>query len=222
MLKNMSIGKRLAIGFGLIVLLLISMGLSGYWGLEAITRETLKVLEGDAKVVTLAARAKATTLELRRFEKDTFLNIEEVQVRGAYAAKWDAQRQKLRDTLTELDRFQLSSDDKTALRSMREDLAIYETGYTKVLGMIQEGKLHTPQDCNAKINESKDSIHRLEDLATELTNRHAEVLVPAVRENAKTTPTTPGIFLARAVVVRNLLPPGFFGGITQPSREGPR
>src|SRR2546430_3928429 len=81
MLKNMSIGKRLAIGFGLIVVLLISMGLSGYWGVEAITRETLKVLEGDAKVVTLAARAKATTLELRRFEKDTFLNIEEVQVR---------------------------------------------------------------------------------------------------------------------------------------------
>src|SRR5229473_1789511 len=173
MLKNMSIGKRLAIGFGLIVLLLISMGLSGYWGVEAITRETLKVLEGDAKVVTLAARAKATTLELRRFEKDTFLNIEEVQVRGAYATKWDAQRQKLRDTLTELDRFQLSSDDKTALRSMRDDLATYESGYTKVLGMIQEGKLHTPQECNAKINEYKDSIHRLEDLATELTNCHA-------------------------------------------------
>jgi len=83
MLKNMSIGKRLAIGFGLIVLLLISMGLSGYWGLEVITRETLKVLEGDAKVVTLAARAKATTLELRRFEKDTFLNVEESQIRNS-------------------------------------------------------------------------------------------------------------------------------------------
>src|SRR5258708_22861900 len=133
MLKNMSMGKRLAIGFGLMVFLLISMGLSGYWGLEAITRETLKVLEGDAKVVTLAARAKATTLELRRFEKDTFLNIEEVQVRSAYAAKWDAQRHKLRDTLTELDRFQLSSDDKTALRSMHDDWTTNEARYTKAL-----------------------------------------------------------------------------------------
>jgi len=38
---------------------------------------------------------------------------------------------------------------------MRDDLATYETGYTKVLGMIQEGKLHTPQECNAKINEYK-------------------------------------------------------------------
>src|SRR2546428_532657 len=143
MLKNMSIGKRLAIGFGLIVLLLISMGLSGYWGLEAITRETLKVLEGDAKVVTLAARAKATTLELRRFEKDTFLNVEESQIRNQYAAKWDGQRQKLREVFGELDKFQLSADDKASLRSMREDLDVYESGF--VVRMIQEGKLHTPQ-----------------------------------------------------------------------------
>ena len=133
MLKNMSIGKRLAIGFGLIVLLLISMGLSGYWGLEAITKETLKVLNGDAKLVTLAARAKATTLELRRFEKDTFLNVEEAPVRTQYVAKWEAQRQKLREVLSDLDKFSLSADDRATLRTMREDLDVYESGYAKVL-----------------------------------------------------------------------------------------
>src|SRR5580693_9393324 len=205
MLKNMSVGKRLAIGFGLIVLFLISMGLSGYWGLEAITRETMKVLDGDAKVVTLAARAKATTLELRRFEKDTFLNIEEPQVRTQYVAKWDAQRQKLREVFTEIERFQLSPEDKASLRSMREDLDAYEGGYTKVLSLIQEGKLHSPQECNAKINEYKDAIHRLEDLATELTNRHAEVMVPMVTEIARTTTTTLVIFSIVAIFVSILI-----------------
>jgi len=219
MLKNMSIGKRLAIGFGLIVVLLISMGLSGYWGVEAITRETLKVLEGDAKVVTLAARVKATTLELRRFEKDTELNMDDVQVRNAYAAKWDGQRQKLRDTLTELDRFQLSSDDKAAVRSMREDLATYESGYTKVLNMIQEGKLHTPQECNAKITEYKDPIHRLEDLATELTNRHAEVLIPAVTEIAKATTTTLVIFSMVSIFVSIVVTLVISRGITKPIQD---
>ena len=219
MLKNMSIGKRLAIGFGLIVLLLISMGLSGYWGLEAITRETLKVLEGDAKVVTLAARAKATTLELRRFEKDTFLNVEESQIRNQYAAKWDGQRQKLREVFGELDKFQLSADDKAAVRSMREDLDVYEGGYTKVLSMIQEGKLHTPQECNAKINEYKDSIHRLEDLATELTNHHAEVLVPAVTEIAKTTTTTLVIFSFVSIFVSIIVTLVISRGITKPIQD---
>ena len=219
MLKNMSIGKRLAIGFGLIVLLLVTMGLSGYWGLEAMTRETLKVLNGDAKIVTLAARAKATTLELRRFEKDTFLNIEESQVRNQYAAKWDGQRQKLRDVMGELEKFQLSTDDKSSVRSMREDLDAYESGYTKVLSMIQEGKLHTPQECNAKISEYKDSIHRMEDLATELTNRHSEVLVPTVTEIAKSTTTTLVVFSVLAVIASILITVVISGGITKPIQQ---
>jgi len=218
-LKNMSIGKRLAIGFGLIVLLLISMGVSGYWGLEAITRETLKVLNGDAKLVTLAARAKATTLELRRFEKDTFLNVEDAPVRTQYAAKWDAQRQKLREVLGDLDKFSLSPDDRATLRTMREDLDAYESGYSKVLSLIQEGKLHTPQDCNVKINESKDSIHRLEDLATELTNRHAEVLVPMVTEIAKTTTTTLIIFSILSVIAAVVVTLVISRGITKPIQD---
>ena len=218
-MKNMSIGKRLAIGFGLIVLLLISMGLSGYWGLEAITRETLKVLNGDAKLVTLAARAKATTLELRRFEKDTFLNVEDAPVRTQYAAKWDAQRQKLREVLGDLDKFSLSVDDRATLRTMHEDLDVYESGYSKVLSLIQEGKLHTPQDCNVKINESKDSIHRLEDLATELTNRHAEVLVPMVTEIAKTTTTTLIIFSILSVIAAIVVTLVISRGITKPIQD---
>jgi methyl-accepting chemotaxis protein len=219
MLKNMSIGRRLAIGFGLIVLLLISMALSGYWGLEAITRETLNVLNGDARVVTIAARAKSTTLELRRFEKDTFLNVEDSQIRAQYAAKWDAQRQKLRDVFNELDKFSLSADDKAGIRSMREDLDAYESGFTKVLGLIQEGKLHSPQECNLKINEYKDSIHRLEDLATELTNRHAEVLVPAVTEIARTTTTTLAIFSLVSIFVSILVTLVISRGITKPIQE---
>ena len=218
-LKNMSIGKRLAIGFGLIVLLLISMGLSGYWGLEAITRETLKVLNGDAKLVTLAARVKATTLELRRFEKDTFLNVEEAPVRTQYVAKWDAQRQKLREVLSDLDKFSLSADDRASLRTMREDLDVYESGYAKVLGLIQEGKIRTPQECNLKINESKDSIHRLEDLATELTNRHAEVLVPMVTEIAKTTTTTLIIFSVLSVIAGIVVTLVISRGITKPIQD---
>jgi methyl-accepting chemotaxis protein len=219
MLKNMSVGKRLAIGFGLIVVLLISMGLSGYWGLEAITGETLKVLNGDAKIVTLAARVKATTLELRRFEKDTELNMDDPQVRADYASQWKEQRQKLRDVLAELNKFQLSPDDKLAVRSMNEDLDVYEGGYTKVLNLIEQGKLHTPQECNQTITQYKDSIHRLESVATDLTNRHAEVLVPLVEQIARTTTTTLVVFSVLAVFVSVVVTLVISKGITKPIQE---
>jgi methyl-accepting chemotaxis protein len=219
MLKNLSVGKRLAIGFGLIVALLISMGLSGYLGLEAITRETLKVLNGDAKIVTLSARVKSTTLELRRFEKDTELNMDEPQVRIDYVSKWRAQQQKLHDVLAELDKFQLTAEDKLAVQSMRADMVIYEGGFTKVLGMIEQGKLHTPQECNQTISQYKDSIHRLEDTATEITNRHAEVLVPMVEEIAKTTVSTLVVFSVVAIFVSILITLVISRGITKPIQE---
>jgi methyl-accepting chemotaxis protein len=218
-LKNMSIGKRLAIGFGLIVLLLISMGLSGYLGLEAITRETLRVLNGDAKVVTLSARVKSTTLELRRFEKDTELNMDDPQVRSDYIAKWRAQQQKLHDVLAELDKFPLPAEDKVAVQSMRADLVIYEGGYTRVIGMIEQGKLRTPQECNQTITQYKDSIHRLEDAATDLTNRHAEVLVPMVEAIAKTTVTTLVIFSLVAIFVSIIITLVISKGITKPIQD---
>jgi methyl-accepting chemotaxis protein len=219
MLKNMSVGKRLAIGFGLIVVLLISMALSGYLGLEAITRETLKVLNGDAKIVTLSAHVKATTLELRRFEKDTELNMDDPQVRMDYVSKWRAQQQKLHDVLAELDKFQLVAEDKLAVQSMRADFVIYEGGYTKVLGLIEQGKLHTPQESNQMIAQYKDSIHRLENAATELTNRHAEVLVPMVEEIAKTTVTTLVVFSVVAIFVSILITLVISKGITNPIQD---
>ena len=219
MLKNMSIGTRLAIGFGLIVLLLVTIALSGYWGLEGVTGETLKVLNGDAKIVVLAARVKATTLELRRYEKDTELNIDDQQVRNDYAAKWREQRQKIREVLGEFEKFQLSSEDKAAVKSMIEDMDVYEVGFTKVLNMIEQGKLGTPQEANQTITQYKDSIHRLEAAASDLTNRHSEVLVPLVEQIAKTTTTTILSVSLMAIFVSILVTLLVSRGITKPLQE---
>jgi methyl-accepting chemotaxis protein len=219
MLKNMSIGMRLAIGFGLIVLLLVTIAFSGYWGLEGVTAETLKVLNGDAKIVVLAARVKATTLELRRFEKDTELNMDDPQVRNDYAAKWREQRQKIREVLAEFEKYQLSADDRQAVKSMNEDLDAYESGYTKVLNLIDQGKLRTPQQANQTITQYKDSIHRLETSASDLTNRHSEVLVPLVEQIAKTTTTTIVIFSVTAIFVSIIITLVISRGISKPIQD---
>src|SRR5262249_44336285 len=117
MLKNMSIGKRLALGFGLVVLLLVAIGVSGYWGIEAITHETLKVLGGDAKVVIHAARVKATTLELRRFEKDTFLNVADAQIRNQYITKWETRDKSCT-------KFSVNSKSSSSPRTTRRGYAL--------------------------------------------------------------------------------------------------
>ena len=70
MFKNMKIGVRLALGFGFVLVMLIGIGLSGYWGVNSISNMTVNMLQGDSTVAEHSARARANVLGLRRFEKD--------------------------------------------------------------------------------------------------------------------------------------------------------
>ena len=41
MLKNLKIGTRMLVGFGLVVLITLAIGGSGYWGVDSIYRARL-------------------------------------------------------------------------------------------------------------------------------------------------------------------------------------
>src|SRR5579863_5663892 len=96
MLKKSSIAKRLALGFGVVLFLLLVVAAAGYWGMESVTRETVSMLRGDSKVSQLADEAKIATLELRRYEKDTELNMDDKAVMTSYHEKWKEQLTNLR------------------------------------------------------------------------------------------------------------------------------
>src|SRR4029077_11986737 len=99
MLNKFSIAKRLALGFGAVLTLLLVVALAGYWGMESVTHETITMLRGDAKLAELADKAKVHTLELRRGEKDTFLNIADTAKRSAYEQTWRKEISTTRTTV---------------------------------------------------------------------------------------------------------------------------
>ena len=69
-MKNIGIAKKLALGLGLIVALMVVVAGSGYWGLN-ITHDTIHtILEDDAKLAEGSLEARVDILDLRRFEKD--------------------------------------------------------------------------------------------------------------------------------------------------------
>jgi len=81
MLKNMKISRRLLLGFGIVLLLLLVVAGAGYWGLQSVTGETVAMLDGDLKLMDLWGEVDSDVVELRRSEKDTFLNIDEQKIR---------------------------------------------------------------------------------------------------------------------------------------------
>src|ERR1700752_4045501 len=114
MLKKSSIAKRLALGFGIVLFLLIVVAVAGYWGMESVTRQTVSMLRGDSKISQLADEAKIATLELRRYEKDTLLNLDNKAVMQGYQEKWKTEVSDLRTIVGDLEA-RVSSDGSKQL-----------------------------------------------------------------------------------------------------------
>ena len=176
MLKKFSVAKRLALGFGVVLFLLLVVTVAGYWGMESVTHETVSMLRGDSKVSQLADAAKIATLELRRFEKDMLLNMDNKPVMQSYHDKWKTQLTQLRASVGELDSLIGSGENKRLITQMDSEIAAYEGGFDGVVAGINDGTIKTPQQGNAKVTEVKDQIHRMEAAATELSDKHRQIM----------------------------------------------
>ena len=176
MLKKSSIAKRLALGFGVVLVLLLVVAAAGYWGMESVTRETVSMLRGDSKVSQLADEAKIATLELRRYEKDTLLNMDNKPVMQSYQEKWKAELSVLQSTVSDLDARVTSDSGKQLVSAMEREIATYERGVAATVAGINDGTIKTPQQGNAKVAEVKAEVHRMEAAATDFSEKHRKIM----------------------------------------------
>lgn len=176
MLKKSSIAKRLAIGFGIVLVLLLVVAVAGYWGMESITTETTSMLRKDYTISQLSDEAKFATLELRRYEKDTELNMDDKPVMNQYQDKWKEQLTILRSKISDLKPLVSSYDSKELVTSMDQDVDTYARGMGVVVAGVNDGTIKTPQQGNASIASYKDEIHRMEADATELSTKHQKIM----------------------------------------------
>jgi methyl-accepting chemotaxis protein len=190
MLKDMKIGKRLTLAFGLVLALMGGLSVAGYWGLETVAALAREILNVGSPLVEHSQRARANTLGLRRFEKDYFLNIGAPEKEAEYLAKWKDQKARLDERLVELTRLAQTDADRETVRAMQKDANLYEEGFTKVVASIREGGVKTSQEANAAIHPYKDEIRRLEETAYEFGVKHSkamEALEPVLSESLRRT-----------------------------------
>ena len=183
------IGARLGLGFGIVLLLLIGIAVSGYWGINSVSGTTMKMLQGDAKIAEHSARARADVEALRRYEKDVFLNIGSSEKVGRSHEEWKKENENLVARINDLEKVASLQQDKDMIKAMKSELAIYDSGFNKVVTMIQAGNIKTPQEANTALEEVKDAILKMEkeskDLAEEGNKRMgaAEDLVKGATSN---------------------------------------
>ena len=172
-ITSWTIGRRLVMGFGIILILLAGVGGVGYWGAHRIS-EGVKILQTDAALAMHSARARADVLELRRFEKDIFLNIKSSETIIQYLGDWKKAREHLLARLDDVEKSATLEKDRNNIKTMKTQFAAYETGFNKVFSLVQEGKIETAQEGNEAMGACKDAIRGLEKAAQEFSAENAE------------------------------------------------
>lgn len=174
MSKKMKSGKNnLSFGFGLVILMLVVVGVVGFLAVNIILKATTHIIESDARLLEHSGRLRSNVLGMRRYEKDSFINIANAAKVEEYFKKWEDQYKRSEERIADLEKA-ADKKDLEMLKGMKSDLAVYGSGFNKVLGLIRNDKIKTTADANTAIVEVKDETHRIEKQAIEYAQRSSE------------------------------------------------
>jgi methyl-accepting chemotaxis protein len=174
--ENLKISRRLALSLSALLLLTLAVTAAGYWGIWRLEGGMENIVGRDFRITVGFLRVQGLTIDLRRFEKDVFLNIDSPDKVAQYQEKWQETQGKLDEELAALDALAEDREDLAVLQKLRGDLSTYDAGFSQVMEEIRRGEIKTPQEGNGAILPFKDAVHRLADNADRAAGRYTEYM----------------------------------------------
>lgn len=165
MLQNLKIGRRLGIAFGTLLLLMLGLAASGYWGAKTAAASSRGMATEEVPELALALRVQTGVLTLRRYEKDMFLNVASPSTVEDYVIKWNAAHGEVKARLDSLAASASDPEEIQQAAKMQADLVKYSDALTNVVLDIRAHRLRTPAQANAAVSPSKDVIRELEEIS---------------------------------------------------------
>ena len=166
MLNDLKIGKRLGVGFGLTMLLVVLVAGVGFWGLAREAEAMHAIFENEAPLVTNSTETEEHTLQLRRNEKDLFLSIGDPAKMKAASDRWNENHDRLFEHIEALDKASTRPEDKVVVGQLRAELIAYMKRFEVVRKGINDGTVTTPQQAYGMLGEGS-SEKEVETIADE-------------------------------------------------------
>jgi len=182
MLQNTKIITRLLIGFGLVLGLLIGMGGSGIWSMLRMSRTTDVIREGY-ETVESSQRLRANINQLRRFEKDIFLNIESPEKVAKYRKQYDDIVEHCNKRLEDLAKLATDPKEQELLAGIKQNFTTYLGGFNGVYERIRRGETTTKDEANRQMEQFKEATHKTETLVLELAEKNAKEVKAEFQES---------------------------------------
>jgi len=161
-LNDMKIGKRLAIGFGMALLLMVLVAGTAFWGLSRDEAADRQIFDVEGVLVSNAYEIRAHSIQLRRFENLMLLSLGNPQAVAEAAAKLEDNRAELGGHLETLTRIAARPEDRELARVMNADFVAYSNGFTVVRKLIGEGKITTAVEAEAALAPYRNVAEELE------------------------------------------------------------
>ncbi len=133
------LAPRILLSLGILGLLIVIVALSGRVALRHVMDQTQDILIRDVHVSEEALQAHTAALQLRRYEKDFFLNIGSADTQREYMDKWNVAHADVLARIDALDGLVSSSDDHATLRDMRAKLGEYDAGFQLISSGVKSG-----------------------------------------------------------------------------------
>ncbi len=155
----------LALG-GAVVVTGVSAGIE-WWGIERVGDFVASVRHGDVALAESVGNLHDDLLQLRRYEKDVFINLASAPVRDGYRSKWDEGLLHLRYDLMRA-RALVPEPSDVELQDFADAVAAYRSAFVGTYDAIREGAVATPQQANDRMGEAKAAAHRAEQRLLEI------------------------------------------------------
>ena len=151
----------------IIFVITLILGISGYIGIRKSQILVNRLVKEEFLLLQAADELQIFNLQLRRYEKDIFLNIEDHGIQLEYQNRF---MKVLKNMRKELDKIipvlekipDIENSTKQAVFSIREHIDTYEKGANKLFKSAIYANTETPQELNTQMEEYKIETHQIE------------------------------------------------------------
>lgn len=167
----LSLRAQLRLAFGLPSLLVVVVALIALWGFTQLRQSAHQAIEVDGGLSRLADRVAVTALQVRRFEREYFLDIADASRRNQHLQRWQQASGELYIALNNLEVAIVAPADREQVAEWQATYATYREGFDRVRLQIETGAITRPDQASAALDPERENIASVTDRAVALAER---------------------------------------------------
>lgn len=168
-LTNVSVRAKLLLLLAICVTGTLGVSVAGWYSLNHAVETSQAMVTNEVAAVRTLGGVRASIGNMRRYEKDLFLNLADEEALLRYVASWKQQLAETRSLMEQIHPL-LRSDEQSALQQMQTSLTGYAAAVEKIVVGIERGEVNDPWRANQLMEPSKADIRTADKALSDIGN----------------------------------------------------